>query len=237
MRNLAQRVKNNDFGIKRKNIKKNSRAKGKNNNIKQIIFRHISNNIKEYTIVSIFFLIGVILGVIVINNSDVESQNNIQGYIQTFINSLKSNEYKIDIQGLLQSSIISNVKLALLIWFVGSTVIGMPLIYGIIAFRGYCLGYTIAAIMATLGSRSGTTFALASLLLQNLLIIPGIFALSISGIRLYKAIMQDRRKENIKLEIYKHSIFSLGILIILVLAAVVETYASGNLIMLTVKYI
>lgn len=237
MRNLAQRVKNTDFGIKRTNIKKNNRAKGKNNNIKQIVFRHISNNIKEYTIVSIFFLIGVILGVIVINNSDVESQNNIQGYIQTFINSLKSNEYKIDIQGLLQSSIISNVKLALLIWFVGSTVIGMPLIYGIIAFRGYCLGYTIAAIMATLGSRSGTTFALASLLLQNLLIIPGIFALSISGIRLYKAIMQDRRKENIKLEIYKHSIFSLGILIILVLAAVVETYASGNLIMLTVKYI
>ena len=237
MRNLAQRVKNTEFGIKRTNIKKNNRTKGKTNNIKQIVFRHISNNIKEYTIVSIFFLIGVILGVIVINNSDVESQNNIQGYIQTFINSLKSNEYKIDIQGLLQSSIISNVKLALLIWFVGSTVIGMPLIYGIIAFRGYCLGYTIAAIMATLGSRSGITFALASLLLQNLLIIPGIFALSISGIRLYKAIMQDRRKENIKLEIYKHSIFSLGILIILVLAAVVETYASGNLIMLTVKYI
>ena len=132
---------------------------------------------------------------------------------------------------------ISNVKLALLIWFVGSTVIGMPLIYGIIAFRGYCLGYTIAAIIATLGTTNGLTFALSSLLLQNLLIIPVIFALSISGIRLYKAIMQDRRKENIKLKIYQHSIFSLGMVVILILAAIIETYVSGNLIMFMVKYI
>lgn len=171
-----------------------------------------------------------------INNSEAETQTNIQGYIQTFINSLKSNEYKIDMQELLKSSIINNTKLVLLIWFIGSTVIGMPLIYGIIAFRGYCLGYTIAAIMATLGSGKGITFALASLLLQNLLIIPGIFALGISGKRLYKAIMQDRRKENIKVEIYKHSIFSAGVLVFLVVAAILETYGSGNLIMLTVKY-
>ena len=97
MRNLAERAKNNTIGIRtiknlgnRKNPKTN-REKIGSNNLRKVILRHISDNIKEYTIVSIFFLIGIILGVIVINNSDVESQNNIQGYIQTFINSLKSN--------------------------------------------------------------------------------------------------------------------------------------------------
>lgn len=233
MKNFLREIKTNVNATGRISHRKKYRK----NNIRTVIFQHISSNLKEYLIISIFFLIGIILGVVVINNSEEETQLNIQGYIETFINSLKSNEYKIDINALLKSSIINNIKLAVLIWFVGSTVIGMPLIYAVIAFRGYCLGYTIAAMIATLGVGKGVTFAITALLLQNLLLIPGIFALSISGIKLYKAIMQDRRKENIKIKIYKHSIFSLGCLLILVIAAIVETYASGNLIGLAVKYI
>lgn len=234
MKNLVKTIKCNVNSNRTVNTRKKRR---RTSNIKNIIIQHIINNIREYSIVSIFFLIGIILGVIVINNSAPQTQSDVQGYILSFINSLKSNEYKIDIQGLLQASILNNVKLAILIWFVGSTVIGMPLLYGIIAFRGYCLGYTIAAIMATLQTSKAITFTLSSLLLQNILIVPAILALSVSGIKLHKAIMQDRRKENIKTEIYKHSLFCLIMLIVLIIAGIVETYASGNLIMYIAKYI
>lgn len=76
------------------------------------------------------------------------------------------------------------------------------------------LGYTISAVVLTLGSGKGLLFVLSYLFLQNIIFIPSLFALTISGTKLYKAIMQDRRKENIKIEIYKHSMFSIIILVV-----------------------
>ena len=254
MKNLGQRLKTNIANIRQRNVGKhcgsnivqkigkmnkntfNNKRKKNIISINKVIIKHISENLKEYLIVSLFFLIGIILGVVVINNSDSTTRSNIQGYIQTFIDSLKSNEYKIDIIKLLQMTIINNVKLVVIIWLVGSTVIGMPLIYGIVGLRGFCLGYTISAIIATIGSSKGISFAISALFLQNILIIPGIFAICISSIKLYRAIMQDRRRENIKLEICRHSMFSFIILIIFTIAAIFETYGSANLIMLTAKY-
>ncbi len=90
-------------------------------------------------------------------------------------------------------------------------------------------------MIATLGVKNGTVFILSSMLLQNIVFIPILFALAISGIRLYKSIMKDRRRENIKLEILRHTIFSAILAIMLVLASFIETYVSSNILMLTLK--
>lgn len=217
-------------------INKKKQGKTKLKYTKGIIYKHISDNFQKYVMVALFFLIGIILGVIVVNNSDELTKQDIQGYIKTFVESLNNESYAIDIVKLLQSSVINNVKLAILIWFVGSTVIGMPLIYGIVAFRGYCLGYTITAIIATLGTGKGIGFVMSSLLLQNILIIPVVLFMSVSATKLYKAIMQDKRRENIKLGIYRHTLCSFIGLIVLVIAAFVETFISSNLISYFSKY-
>jgi len=105
----------------------------------------------------------------------------------------------------------------------------------VVCFRGFVLGYSISSMIATLGVKNGTVFILSSMLLQNIVFIPILFALAISGIRLYKSIMKDRRRENIKLEILRHTIFSAILAIMLVLASFIETYVSSNILMLTLK--
>lgn len=90
-------------------------------------------------------------------------------------------------------------------------------------------------MIATLGVKNGIVFILSSMLLQNIIFIPILFALAISGIRLYKSIMKDRRRENIKLEILRHTIFSAILAVALVLASFAETYVSSNILMLTLK--
>ena len=42
--------------------------KQKNIGIKNTILEHIKNNIKEYFVITIIFVIGIILGVMLINN-------------------------------------------------------------------------------------------------------------------------------------------------------------------------
>ena len=209
----------------------------KNNNFKKLILRHVSNNIREYAIVTIIFLIGIILGVIFVNNSNIETQSDIKGYIEGFIESLKNNQYQIDKTKLLKTSMIENAKLAIIIWIVGSTIIGKPLTYAIVAYRGYCIGYTISSIIAVLGVNRGIVFCISSLLLQNIIIIPVLLALNVSGIIIYKSIMNDKRRENVKFEIMKHTIFSIIMLLLLLIAAFIEAYISSSFVMMTINYV
>ena len=203
----------------------------KNSKIKNIILSYIKNNLKEYTIITIIFLIGLIFGIIFINNAGQTQIDEITSYINDFVNSLKNN-IEID-----KYTLISNFVLALGLWFVGSTVIGIPIVYGIIAYRGFCLGYTISSSIATLGTGSGILFTITSLLLQNILFIPCILGLAVSGIKLYKSIVKDKRKETIKLEITRHTIFCVFILLVLELSAFLEVYGSTNLLQICAKYL
>lgn len=204
--------------------------------LKNVILKHITNNLISYTILVILFLIGIIIGVMFINNVNESQQEQLQGYITGFVNSLKG-DYQIDMAKLLKTSIIDNVKIAIILWFVSSTVIGVFAVYGIIVYRGFCIGYTVASIVATLGTGKGILFLITSLLLQNILFIPCIISLGVSGMNLYKSIMKDKRRENIKTEIYRHTIFSVMMLILLIISSFIETYISSPLLMYTVKYL
>lgn len=208
----------------------------KREKFKNIIGNHIVNNLREYAIVILMFFIGVILGILFINNIKDEQSKELQSYINTFITSLKDGS-SIDKVSLLMQSLKNNIGLGILLWFIGCTVIGVPIIYLLIAFRGFCLGYTISAVIAIIGVGKGASFILSSMLLQNFFFIPCILALAVSGMKLYKSIMKDKRKENIKLEIIRHTIFSVIMIMILALSSVVEVYGSSNILQFTIKYL
>lgn len=120
--------------------------------LKSVITKHIKINVKDYLFLSIILIIGVMIGVVIINNSDENSKSEISGYINSFIDTIKNKEFKIDKMELTKISIIDNLKLVLIIWIAGSTIIGIPLIYIITAYKGICMGYTISAIINTLGT-------------------------------------------------------------------------------------
>lgn len=202
--------------------------------ILDLVKEHIRKNIKEYLTVAIVFLIGIIIGVMFINNVDESQKTQITDYLGNFTNSLNT-DYEIDTQGLLENSIISNLLLAISLWFIGSTVIGIPIVYVIIGIRGFCLGYTISSIMITYSMWKGILFIICSLLLQNIIFIPCILALAVSGIKLYKSIIKDKRRENVKIQILRHTIFSAFIAVLMVGASFAEVYGSSNIVSLCIK--
>jgi len=205
--------------------------KQKNTGIKNILFEHIRDNIKEYFIITIIFIIGIILGVILINNLPQDGQEEVALYINNFINDIKENK-TINTASLLKKTLMNNITLSIVLWFVSSTVIGIPIVYAVITFRGFCLGYTISSVIATVGTMKGILFSIFGILLQNIIFIPAMFILAVSGIKLYKSIMKDRRKENIKLEIIKFTLIALFIALLFIISSVIETYISSNMLML-----
>ena len=120
--------------------------------IKNKIGQYISNNLKEYILVLIIFLIGIFIGVMFINNCSEEQETSVISYINEFIEKFKTME-NLDKSDLLMDSIKSNIGLAIIIWLAGTTIIGMPVVLGIILFRGFCLGYTVSSISLACRSR------------------------------------------------------------------------------------
>lgn len=209
--------------------------KAKNLKIVETIKEHIINNHKEYIIVTLLFIIGIFLGVLFVNNIQESQRVEIDGYFNNFIEKLKNTE-DINQVELLKTSMGQNIMLAVVIWFFGTTVIGIPVVFGIVLYRGFCLGYTISLCITIMGTGKGLSFVLIALLLQNIIFIPAILGIAVSGLKLYKSIVKDKTKENVKLEILRHTIFSLIMLIILAVAAIIEIFISTNILKGLIKY-
>ena len=124
----------------------------------------------------------------------------------------------------------------LLLWFAGTTIIGIPIVLGVIMFRGFCLGYTIASCVYVLGKIKAIMFISITILLQNIIFIPAIMILGVSSKKLYKSIVKDRRRENIKLSIIKHSLISMVILIALIISSIIKIEISYRMILNLIKY-
>ena len=209
--------------------------KNKGINLRTIIKQHILNNKKEYTIVCLLFVIGIFLGVLFVNNVQEAQKIEINSYLNNFIEKLKQTESLNKIE-LLKNSIGQNIVITVIIWFFGTTVIGLPVVFGVVVYRGFCLGYTISAIISIMGISKGLLFILISIFLQNIICIPAYLALAVSGFKLYKSIIKDNRKDNIKLEIIRHTIFSIIMLIVLIISSCIEILISTTFLKNVIKY-
>ncbi len=209
--------------------------KNKKMRIVQILKNHVMQNYREYVIIMIFFVIGIFLGVFFINQIQEESKAEINQYLGNFMEELK-NTSDINQFEVLKSSLSDKLCITIAIWFFGTTVVGIPIVFGLVVYRGFCLGYTISAAISFMGFTKGFLFVLITLFVQNLILIPALIGLAVSGFKFYKSIIKDRRKENIKISFLRHTVFSLFMFGGLCIASLMETFISTNLLKMFVIY-
>lgn len=167
-------------------------------------------------------------GIFFINNSNELQKEEITVHINTLIENIKKNE-SINYVSLLGLSIKQNVSFMLLIWFLGCTIIGGVFIYVAVIYKGFSIGYTIAAIIAVLGVKGGAIFSIISLLLQNIIFLPAFFLIAENGIKLYKGIYT--KCINLKEEVIRHTVIMLITIMLSIISSFIEVYFSTNLLM------
>ena len=190
---------------------------------------YFRNNLKEYIIIGIIFVIGVITGVMTINNSNANEKNRIIDYINSIIENVKQEE-DLDNNKIFIKKIKSNSLFILLCGVIGSTIIGLPILVFLVGYKGFSLGYTISAIMATTETKNGILFSLCSLLLHNITFIFAIFIISVTGLNFCKCIVNNRDREQIKFEISKYLFFMIVSIMIAILSSFIESYISLSLL-------
>lgn len=91
----------------------------------------------------IAFLFGCIF-ITILNSSDQEL---VKEYISNFLNDIYEN--KLNYIETLKSSVASNIFLIVVIWLLGLSVIGIPIILFIYFFKAFTLGFSISAFILT----------------------------------------------------------------------------------------
>lgn len=195
--------------------------------MKTILLDYVIKNKKNFIVIITLFCIGIAIGIFFINNSNEVQTKEINSHIDSLINNIKNSE-DINKLELLFLSVKQNVLFIMLIWFLGCTIVGGIFIYIAIIYKGFSIGYTISAIIATLGVKNGTIFALISLFMQNIIFLTAFFIIAENGIKLYKGIY--KKCINLKEEVIRHTIIMLISVILAVISSCIEVYFSTNLL-------
>lgn len=165
--------------------------------IEKCIKNHIKENKCTYLSLFLFYIVGVLLGAAAINDLDFQQKNEMTEYFNGFLKLLNSNE--VNKISLFKISLLDNLKIIILFWLLGFTVIGIPIYYIIIGMRGFITGFSSGIIMGVLGTK-GILISTICFLPKEIIIIPCLIALGVNGIKLSKGILKNWFKKSKNIE-------------------------------------
>lgn len=203
--------------------------------MRQYLRYYFSNNVMEYVKLFFVFIIGVVVSIFVINNSNVALQGEIRSFIDSKIEVVKCGEYdnKNEVFGV---SLRRNLRGFVFVVFLASTVIGIPFAYWFVARRAFSIGYTISAVFATQNARTAIIFICNSLILHNIIYMASVFVVLVAGVNFVRSFFANGRT-NVRFEVFKYFIFVLFGLLLVIMSSLFEAYVSTNFLYLFKKYL
>ncbi len=201
------------------------------------IRKHLADNIWIYLVVVFMFILGISLGALAVNNIDEVSRNDAVTYIKGFLDLTSSNE--LQSAYILKQSIKFNLYFTLIVFFSGLVYLGVFFIPLLVAFRGFCIGFSIAFLAGNLGS-NGFLLSLSSILPQNLIYVPVIIVMGVIGINYSLWALRNKyfKKYGAMPNLFATYAFSILVLFILLIAGcIVEAYITSLIVKAVTPYI
>ncbi|MBM7693188.1 stage II sporulation protein M [Peribacillus deserti] len=192
---------------------------------------HIKEHSSLYLFITILFLMGVIFGAIVVNSLSFSQKEDLFYYLSQFFGQVKQG--RVDtIDGIFWQTVNHNVKYVGLIWILGISIIGLPIILILLFLKGMVVGFTVGFLVNQMGF-NGFLLAFVSIFPQNIIIVPVFIlittlALSLS-IKIIRRLFMKQLRDPLKPVIVKYFLSFACAVAVLLAAGAVETYLSPQL--------
>lgn len=191
-----------------------------------------------YFLLVLALMIGISAGAITINVLNEEQSQGLISFLDSFFKVLS--QEKIDSFTLLKHSLANNFQTIVLIWILGITVIGLPIVIFIVVLRGFIVGFTVGFLINELGFK-GFTFSMLTILPQNIFVIPGLIALAVLSINFSIKIITSKTKRGTKFsfisELTSYSISTAILSLLIILGSFVEAYITPVFMKLLLGYV
>ena len=187
---------------------------------------------KQFIIIFVICIVAFIIGVLLPSILNEENRKIIQASLNSFFDTIKNNQLKTN--ELLFKTLTSNIIIDLILWLLGISIIGIPIVIILLGYKSLSLGFTISSIIST--------YKLNGVIKVLIYIVPNIINLFIFFVISYYSISFSlmlfnylfRKKEYNKRVIVNRYLKLLVIsIIILIFSSVIETYVVPKLFSIT----
>lgn len=196
----------------------------------EAIQHHMEEQLTLYVFTTVLFIMGVVFGSLIVGTLSVEQRQDLSGYLQHFFNSLEQGTLAEPAVAL-KHAVLHHLKYIALMWVLGLTIVGAPLVLVLIFLKGLVIGFTVGFFVRELAWQ-GLGFAFLSVFPQNLLIIPALIIVSVASIGFSLLLLRNRfiqRRGTIYPQFATYSFSVLVMACVLVFASFFEAYVSPKL--------
>ncbi len=192
---------------------------------------HINGNRILYISLFLFYIIGICVGAASVKDLDYHQKDEIVTFFNGFAKLLETNN--LSQFNLFKMSLIDNIKLIVLFWLLGFTVIGFPMYYVIIGMRGFSTGFSSGIIMGVLGTK-GIYIAAVCFVPKEAVLVPCLIALGVNGIKLSGNILRSWLKKSaagdswVKQRFLSYSFVAVFFSFFILLATFIEGFISSG---------
>lgn len=194
--------------------------------IKQRIKQHLQKNFKIYTVLFVFYCVGILLGSITVNSLPTGKKDELADYLLGFLQLYEKQDVRaVDV---FFTTFMGNVRMTFLLWMLGAAIVGIPFIYGLITVRGFIVGFTSGFIIWSAAGQ-GMLFSLVALLPAELLLLPCFMTLAANGIKFSWGIIKNKQagesiQKGIKEHFLEYSLVTVGVIVCLALVSAIQAW-------------
>jgi stage II sporulation protein M len=205
--------------------------------------RTIKNDIQSHTNIFVFifvlFIMGMVFGAVIVNSMNFVQKQDLFFYLKQFF------MQNIDMDGtprtiLWKDSMLYHVKYLLLLFLLGISIIGMPIITVLLFIKGLVIGFSVGFLVNQMGWY-GLLISSVSIAPQNLIIIPayliaGSLAL-IFSLTLCKQLFIRRVHQPLLKAFTRYSAWFGVLLIILMFSSIIEVFFSNTILEYVLRWL
>lgn len=196
---------------------------------------HLQQNFWLYIISLFCIFTGIVLGIYAVKYMGDFDKNDLISYLNSFTQSISQGNFKYS--SVFTDIIKNNVLIIAAIWFLGLTMVGIPIILIIDVIKGFTIGFTISFMIKGLGMK-GIGIALLGVLPQNIIYIPCVILCSVFAMEFSLNLLRDRLNKqwtnSVLVKITSYTLAFAAILIFMFLGFIIETYITPALVKLII---
>jgi stage II sporulation protein M len=194
---------------------------------------HIQRNFWLYVISLLCILTGIVLGIYTVKYMGINEKGDLASYFTSFTQNILQEDFKY--KDIFTDVLQNNISLIFAMWFLGLTMVGIPVILIIDVIKGFTLGFSISFVINGLGTK-GLGVVLLGILPQNIIYIPCVLVASVIAMEFSLNILRDKinkqKLNSIWVKLTSYSFIFIIISILMCTGFLFETYITPSLVKL-----
>ncbi len=202
----------------------------------QTIHMYLKENQSLYVFTIVLFTMGLIFGATIVNSLGLSQKEELLGFLQYFFSNMNQTGIADPKLHFLQSFGFY-LKTIGIMWVLGLSIIGLPMILLLLFIKGVVVGFTVGFLINQM-QWQGLLYAVTGVLPQNMLVVPALIIAGVGGISFSIRLIRTRllsKRDVILPHFVSYTVLVIVMFSVLTLAAMFETFITPALMHFVMK--